>query len=128
VKIEIGESLIRSWLRHVEGCQFAELNWKPSAAWPRQNRVLVEAMFVKAQSQWPEAFGKGDVEQFLKQAEVDVIGLNFFEGQQTLNLVDVAFHSGGLNYGALNEEMKYILDKYENLPENELRSIVLENM
>jgi len=29
MKIEIGESLVRSWLRHVEHCEFSELNWKP---------------------------------------------------------------------------------------------------
>jgi hypothetical protein len=33
VKIEVGEHLVRSWLRHVKNCQIAELNWKPSPLW-----------------------------------------------------------------------------------------------
>ena len=35
MKIEMGESLMRSWLRHVKGCQLAELNWKPSSGWDK---------------------------------------------------------------------------------------------
>jgi hypothetical protein len=32
MKIEVEGSLIRSWLiRHVEKCEFAKLNWKPSS-------------------------------------------------------------------------------------------------
>jgi hypothetical protein len=30
MKVEAGESLILSWLRHVVGCQIVQLNWKPS--------------------------------------------------------------------------------------------------
>ena len=33
MKVEIGESLVLSWLRHVHGCVLAQLNWKPSPAW-----------------------------------------------------------------------------------------------
>ncbi len=29
MKIEIGESLMLSWLRHVKKCQLVQLNWKP---------------------------------------------------------------------------------------------------
>ena len=31
MKIEIGKSLIFSWLRHVRGCPIAQGNWKPSS-------------------------------------------------------------------------------------------------
>ena len=34
MKIEIGESLIFSWMRHVQGCPIVQTNWKPSPAWP----------------------------------------------------------------------------------------------
>jgi hypothetical protein len=33
VKIEIGESLIHSWLRHVQGCTVTQASWKPSPTW-----------------------------------------------------------------------------------------------
>lgn len=29
----MGESLMRSWLRHTQNCQVAELNWKTSSSW-----------------------------------------------------------------------------------------------
>ena len=97
MKIEIGESLVRSWLRHVEHCEFAELNWKPSPTWSAQPCVQVVEFFDKAVREWPEAFGKNQLSQFLKQAEIDVLGLN--TGNSQLHLVDIAFHSSGLNYG-----------------------------
>jgi hypothetical protein len=33
VKIEIGESLIHSWLPHVQGCTVTQASWKPSPTW-----------------------------------------------------------------------------------------------
>ena len=33
MKIEICESLIFSWLRHVQGCIVTQMNWKPSPTW-----------------------------------------------------------------------------------------------
>ena len=37
VKIEIGELLIYSWLRHVQGCVVTQINWKPSPTWEVAN-------------------------------------------------------------------------------------------
>ena len=33
MKIEMGESLIYSWLRHEKQCQLAQTNWKSSSYW-----------------------------------------------------------------------------------------------
>ena len=33
MKIELGEFLILSWLRHVRGCVATQMNWSPSPAW-----------------------------------------------------------------------------------------------
>ena len=33
MKIEMGESLFYSWLRHVKDCQVVQNNWKPSPQW-----------------------------------------------------------------------------------------------
>jgi len=96
MKVEIGESLVRSWLRHVRHCEFAELNWKPSPEWlpkSEQNSTL----FDDAKKLWPEAFGANSYEQLLRQAEVDILGLSFQDNR--LYFIDVAFHLGGLNYG-----------------------------
>ena len=91
MKIEIGESLVRSWLRHVEHCEFAELNWKPSPTWKAQPDEEVAQLFNRAKEYNPEAFGQNKLSQFLKQAEVDVLGLS--TSNNRLHLVDIAFHS-----------------------------------
>ncbi|TON34846.1 hypothetical protein CGH58_24435, partial [Vibrio parahaemolyticus] len=96
MKIEIAESLLRSWLRHVRGCEFAELNWKASPEWLPKSDEITE-LFDTAHELWPEAFGKNSYEQLLRQAEVDVLGLSFYDNR--LYFIDVAFHLGGLNYG-----------------------------
>lgn len=96
MKIEMAESLLRSWLRHVRGCEFAELNWKPSPEW-LPKAVANENLFNTAFESWPEAFGKNSYEQLLRQAEVDVLGLSLHDSR--LYFMDVAFHLGGLNYG-----------------------------
>lgn len=109
MKIEIGESLVRSWLRHVEHCEFAELNWKPSPTWQAPDNIQAKTVFENALAEWPEAFGKNTFSQFLKQAEIDVLGLNITNNK--LHLVDIAFHSGGLNYGAQGKTGQRIFKK-----------------
>ena len=48
MKIEIGEFLILSWLRHVRGCVVTQMNWSPSPAWTvareRELRATFEAV------------------------------------------------------------------------------------
>lgn len=38
MKIEMGESLLLSWLRHIKECQLVQTNWKPSAKWEFKNK------------------------------------------------------------------------------------------
>lgn len=33
MKIEIGESLLQSYLKHVENCLISQTNWKTSSNW-----------------------------------------------------------------------------------------------
>jgi hypothetical protein len=37
MKIEMGESLFYSWLRHVKECQLVQTNWKISPSWEIKN-------------------------------------------------------------------------------------------
>lgn len=112
MKIEMAESLIRSWARHCVGCQLAELNWKPSseATWPRDNLTSASTLFSDAieffkDSLNVEIFKKTvSVDQLIKQAEIDVLGLKIDGGRVgKIIAVDVAFHSGGLLYGGATE-------------------------
>jgi hypothetical protein len=77
MKIEIGESLIRSWLRHVRKCQIAELNWKPSETWV-ENQFDSQGFMTFARSRFEEISGENifgstkNVDQLIKQGEMDV--------------------------------------------------------
>ena len=44
MKIEMGESLFYSWLRHVKECQIVQTNWTTSAKWPLQHADKLEEM------------------------------------------------------------------------------------
>lgn len=107
----MGESLVRSWLRHVEACQFAELNWKPSPSWKQGDLPLLTSHFEKAKSLLPGAFGNNSLSQLMKQAEVDVLGLAIGEASQA-HFVDIAFHIDGLNYGGKEATFKRVFKKY----------------
>jgi len=117
MKIEVGESLMRSWLRHVEGCQFAELNWKPSSSWrvcgDTQPLTDVAREHFKKELE-VDLFGTQTAYQLLKQAEIDVLGirLNPPKGEIVkVYSVDMAFHEGGLNYGGVAETVNRVLKK-----------------
>jgi hypothetical protein len=116
MKIEIGESLILSWLRHVQGCPIAQTNWKPSPAWSiRREAGLVsdfERMREVAQQRLGfEIFKQSGFQQFIRQAEIDVLGLRFDDAGAAAVAVDSAFHEAGVNYGDLGETVGRILKK-----------------
>ncbi len=101
MKIEIGESLGYSYLRHVKQCWLVQTNWKVSEHWSKgRTDEALEVTFLALK----EKFGPdGDVfkgtkscGQFLKQGEIDVIGV---DQDGSIHAMEVAFHEAGLNYG-----------------------------
>jgi hypothetical protein len=116
MKIEIGESLIFSWLRHVMGCPIAQANWKPSPTWPIRHEPDLAADFEKMRQIAErrlgfEIFKRSSFQQFMRQAEVDVLGLRFTEAGLAAIAVDSAFHENGVQYGDLKETVGRILKK-----------------
>lgn len=116
MKIEMGESLIYSWLRHEKLCQLVQTNWKVSPFWELENRQDVETLFVICRNYFLEKhsfdISKGcSLEQFLKQAEIDGIGIAYSTEVQYIYAVDVAYHEGGLNYGKKDETIAKIAQK-----------------
>lgn len=116
MKIETGESLIYSWLRHEKLCQIAQLNWKPSQYWDIDNYDELQVIFEKFHLYYKEKYGydvfKGcSLEQLLKQAEIDVIGIAFSESAQSIFAVDVAYHGGGINYGDKEKTVNKVILK-----------------
>jgi hypothetical protein len=82
MKIEVGESLIFSWLRHVQGCPIVQTSWKPSPAWPVRTEAALASEFetmrkIAEERLGFEVFKKSSFQQFIRQAEIDVLGLRF---------------------------------------------------
>ena len=80
MKIEIGEFLILSWLRHVHGCVVTQMNWSPSPAWTvtreRELRAAFEAVRrFSDDTIGRSSLGKVDFGSFVRHARVDVLGL-----------------------------------------------------
>lgn len=113
MKIEIAESLIYSYLKHQEGCRLVQTNWRTSGKW-----ILTEYELENAQSLYDRLssselfsnlFKNSSFNQLIKQAEIDVLGLNNVEN--TIYGIDIAFHSSGINYGSRNETGSRIIKK-----------------
>lgn len=119
MKLEIAESLMMSWLKHVMNCQLVQLNWKPSqGSWMLHNEKEIETIFNRVDQHFEQQhqldlFKKNSsVSQLLQQGEIDVLGAAFSNGTiGTIYAIDVAFHENGLNYGSKEETISRILKK-----------------
>jgi len=113
MKIEVAESLVYSYLKHVEGCRIVQTNWKTSAKWEiteydtYQARILFEK--ISDSTTFKGIFKNNSFDQLIKQAEIDVLGLNTAEN--SIFGIDVAFHEAGLNYGGAVETSERVLKK-----------------
>lgn len=115
MKIEIAESLASSYLNHVEGCRIIQTNWKTSSAWKIDQRLFGEAEVIyeriKSSPDFINIFKskKHTFKQFIKQAEIDVLGINTSELR--VYGLDIAFHSAGLNYSSQSQTVEEIVLK-----------------
>ena len=75
MKIEMAESLILSWLKHAKECKVVQLNWKPSDSWNLYNEQEADNLLTIIEQHFP-VFKNSKPDQLIKQAEIDVLGLN----------------------------------------------------
>jgi hypothetical protein len=117
VKIEIGESLIYSWLKHIKECQLVQTNWKCSPNWELQNYDEIETVMKLTDEYFNSKYSLSiyketkSIEQLIKQAEIDAIGILYSNQKISLYCVDIAFHENGLNYGSADETVSRIIKK-----------------
>ena len=109
MKIEMGESLLYSWLRHAKECQIVQTNWRVSPKWELSDEDRLQTLMNSAASYFGgfglDVFGKNTFGQLLKQAEIDVIGISFgVANKREVYAIDVAFHENGLYYGSSSDE------------------------
>lgn len=116
MKVEIGESLGYSFLRHVKKCWLVQTNWKASDDWYKFLSSDEQEKLDRAFEDMRENFsshgnvfkGTKTCRQFLKQAEIDVLGVGL---NRDLYAVEVAFHESGLQYGSRSETRDRVLKK-----------------
>lgn len=112
MKIEVGESLACSYLRHVKHCWLVQANWKAPGPWGRrQTDAELEDLFSGMKERFDcdgAVFKQTNAAQFLKQGEIDVVGV---ELQGDVHAMEVAFHEAGLQYGSKAETNSRVLKK-----------------
>lgn len=116
MKIEMGESLFYSWLRHVKECQVVQTNWKVSPQWQFQHEDELSELMQITDKHFSDKYGykiykkNSSLSQLIQQGECDAVGVSIQNGALRTYAVDVAFHESGLNYGSREETvMKVIL-------------------
>lgn len=117
MKIEMGESLFYSWLRHVKDCQIVQNNWKASPEWELHNESSLINLMQKADALFASKYGfsvfkqNHSLLQMLQQTECDALGLSMQNAQNNFFAIDVAFHENGVNYGSREETVSKIISK-----------------
>ncbi len=117
MKIEMGESLFYSWLRHVKECQIVQTNWTTSGQWALHHEDKLEEIKAVTDKFFAEKYGydiykkTSSLSQLLQQAECDAIGMAIQDGSSKIYAVDVAFHEAGVNYGDRETTIKKIITK-----------------
>ena len=110
MKIEIGESLAYSWLRHVKGCQVVQNNWKVSPKWTTYSDSVQE-MVKDVRKLSSKPFENISFEQIIAQTECDAVGVRFEKDVCTYYMVEVAYHRDGLLYTNKETTAKKIVEK-----------------
>jgi hypothetical protein len=116
MKIEMAESLLASWLRHVKECQTVQMNWKASKTWELKNQQTLLTLMQRSSDLFTNQYGyniyrNSALAQLIQQAEIDVLGVKLDAGETQIYAIDVAFHEAGLNYGDRQETIERIIKK-----------------
>lgn len=117
MKIEMGESLFYSWLRHVKECQLVQTNWKVSAQWELHHKEELQYLLKTVEEHFQEKYAykifkkNSSMSQIIQQGECDVLGISVSKEENKFYAVDVAFHEAGLNYGSKEETVMKVLAK-----------------
>lgn len=118
MKIEIGEFLILSWLRHVRGCVVTQMHWSPSPAWTIARERELRAAFEAARGFSDDAIGARVFEPrefgpFVGHARIDVLGLRLDpeSGGIEAIAVDSAINEDESPHGSAEETIVRLLQR-----------------
>ena len=117
MKIEMGESLFYSWLRHVKECHIVQNNWKVSPQWELHHEADINKLMSRVSEYFFDKYeykvfkNNSSFAQILQQGECDAIGVAIQDGSTNIYAVDVAFHENGLNYGEKDVTIMKVIAK-----------------
>jgi hypothetical protein len=109
MKIDIGESLVFSYLRHVKNCFIIQPNWKPSGNWMAKPELLKKSVQEFDRIQHHPAFTeifKTGFDHTIKQTEIDLLGI---DQNDTVYAANVTFHEYGINLGAKTDTRNRVI-------------------
>jgi hypothetical protein len=122
MKIEIGESLAFSWLKHECNCRIVQMNWKKSPQWDsfvtdkEINELFKDAKKYFRIEEIDFTTRKMKSSQLLLQGEVDALGISFDPTRSgvidNIHAIEIAFHENGLNYGSWEDTINRVCKKY----------------
>ena len=104
MSFEMGESLMHSWMKHIQGCHVVQTNWKISHSWKLQNQAEIFEIVEKAMKKMSIISNerKSRVEtltkRVLKQFECDCVGVRISGNDTEVIGAEVAIHTAGLHY------------------------------
>ena len=110
---DVGELILKSWLKNEKNCILVETNWQIGnfERDKRQDEVLIQFLN-KANELNNELDLKTDIDKFLSQTEIDVVGKTI---KDNYILAEVATHLGGLNYNGKGRSIKTVETKLVKL-------------
>ncbi len=117
MKIEMGESLFYSWLRHVKECQIVQTNWKASPQWQLQHEDELLKLMQFTSTYFDNKYGyeiykkTSSLSQLIQQGECDAVGISIQNDVLRTYAIDVAFHESGLNYGSRETTVMKVISK-----------------
>lgn len=123
MKIEMGESLGMSWMKHAKGCSTVQLNWKtsPQTKWMHLDDLeqMLEELKCKFGEDGIDIFGKDSVSQIVRQTECDVLGVSLkpdcpvtvYAMEVAIHLKGVGLHYSGTKHGDHKKKVNVSDDK-----------------
>ena len=122
MKLEMGESLGFSWMKHVKRCQLVQTNWKVSPEWSDENSDAKERLqdiaeeikkfYQETNNGGYYIFrGNANLDQIFRQAECDMIGCSINNGVASYYSLEVAYHGDTLNYNGRELTIAKVLSK-----------------
>ena len=100
MSVDIGESLLQSWLRHVKRCDVVQTNWK-AAIHLGINNDKADDLLSKIRADFPFFAKKQKPLQIIRQLEIDALGC--IVKNKEYYACDIAFHTDGLHYSGGDE-------------------------